>query len=128
MRSQSFKYLRNSQEYEEVEQQENLRRNYYDHCIIHNKILREHCIVMRENFVDKNYEWFKLKLPELVKEYDGRYVIIKDCHVIGAFATFDDAFVSADKNEIAGTYIIQLCSQDEAKTARTYHTLRVDFE
>ena len=82
---------------------------------------------MSDSLIDENYSWFKSQLPELVKDYEGQYVVIKDCKVIASYPTFDEAFIETNKNEAAGTYIIQLCSQNEEKTARTYHTLRVSF-
>lgn len=82
---------------------------------------------MLENLVDKNYDWFKLNLHNLVKKYEGQYIVIKDCKVIASYSNFDEAFVNTNEQEEAGTYIIQLCSEDENKTGRTYHTLRVNF-
>ena len=82
---------------------------------------------MSENLLDKNYDWFSSNLHELVKIYDGQYLVIKDCKIIGVYPTFDNAFIETNKNETPGTYIIQLCSLDEEKIARTYHTLRVNF-
>lgn len=82
---------------------------------------------MTENLVDKNYAWFESNLSKLMNEYNGKYVVVKDCQVIASYSTFEEAFTCTSANEVAGTYIIQLCSQDENKTARTYHTLRVDF-
>ena len=82
---------------------------------------------MSDSIIDKNYEWFQSNLSELVQNYEGQYIVVKDCRVIGTYPTFDEAFTETNKNEAAGTYIIQLCSQDENKIARTYHTLRVSF-
>ena len=83
---------------------------------------------MSENLIDKNYDWFSSNISGLMKDYEGKYLAIKDCQVIGSYASFDEAFVETNKTEMPGTYIIQLCSSDENKTARTYHTLRVSFE
>ena len=80
------------------------------------------------NLIDKNYEWFKNNLPELVKTYDGQYVVIKDESVIAAYPSFDEALVNTVKIETPGTFIIQLCSLDKEKTTQMVYTPGVIFE
>ena len=65
------------------------------------------------SIVDENYEWFKDNLSELVKKYNGLYIIIKDKQVKEACATFDEAWEQASQTEKAGEYLIQLCALDE---------------
>ena len=79
------------------------------------------------NLIDKNYEWFKNNLPELVKTYDGQYVVVKDERVVAAYSSFDNAFKATIKKEVPGTFIIQLCSLDKEKTIQTFYTPRVNF-
>jgi hypothetical protein len=65
---------------------------------------------------EENYRWFKDGLTELVKEYDGKHVVIKDRRVTGAYDSFSEAFEDTKFKEKGGEYIIQLCSTDESKT------------
>ncbi len=76
---------------------------------------------------DKNYEWFKENLHELVKSYDNQYVVIKNENILGVYPSFDDAFNETVKNERPGSFLIQLCSLDETKTGQTFFTHRVSF-
>ena len=80
------------------------------------------------NLADKSYEWFKNNLPELVKTYDGQYVVVKDESVIAAYPSFDEALVNTVKTETPGTFIIQLCSLDKEKTTPMFYTSRVNLE
>ena len=74
-----------------------------------------------------NYEWFREHLAELAKQYDGKYIVLKECRVIGSYDTFDEAWTETLKREKAGTFIIQLCTEDETQTAQTYFTNMVSF-
>lgn len=80
-----------------------------------------------DDSVERNYRWFKDKLSELVKEYDDKYIVIKDQRVIGAYDTFSEAFEDNKFKETAGEYIIQLCSMDESKTVAKFYSPRVSF-
>ena len=77
--------------------------------------------------VDDNYTWFKDNLPELVKKYDDKYIVIKNKSVLSVYSSFDDAFTKTSEMEKSGTYIIQLCSLDNKKTSQTFFTHRVSF-
>ncbi len=76
---------------------------------------------------DENFDWFQENLPELVKKYDDRYVVIKNKSVIADYNSLDNAFVNTIKTEEPGTFIIQLCSLDPAKTTIVLSNM-VSFE
>ena len=76
--------------------------------------------------VDRNYDWFKEKMPTLVDKYDNKYVVIKNEAVIASYSSFDEAFDETLKTEEPGTFIIQLCSLDESKTTLKFYS-RVRF-
>ena len=82
---------------------------------------------MDTSLADKNYEWFTSHLHELAKEHEGEYLVIKDCNVIGRYKTLDKAWTDTIKQERPGTFIIQLCTEDETQTMQTYFTNRVVF-
>ena len=70
----------------------------------------------------ENYTWFKENLSELVKQYADLYIAIKDKSVVGAFKSMRDATAAMSEREQPGTYIIQLCTQDEKKTTQVFHS------
>jgi hypothetical protein len=69
-----------------------------------------------DDCAEKNYAWFKENLPELVKSYEDKYVVIKDEKLLAAYDAFNEAFDETIKTEKPGMFIIQLCSMDEEKT------------
>ena len=56
-----------------------------------------------------NYTYFKNNLPELIKRYEGKYIVLKDCRVIGSYDALDEAYKETIKKEALGTFIIQQC-------------------
>jgi hypothetical protein len=76
--------------------------------------------------LNKEFEYYLDNQDELVKLYNGKYLIIKDKSVVGSFEKEEDALYSAlDKYE-QGTYIIQKCSPGEWDYAQMFHS-RVSF-
>ena len=75
----------------------------------------------------ENYDWFQENLPELEKQYDDKYVVIKEKEIIGAYLSYHDALDGVRGKEKPGTYIIQLCSSDEKKVRNVFYSQRVRF-
>lgn len=65
---------------------------------------------------DINYEFFKKNHSELIKNFLGKYVVIKECKVIASYKTFDEAYNQTIKTEKIGTFLIQYCSKEEENT------------
>lgn len=72
------------------------------------------------------FQYYLDHQPELVKEYDGKYLVIKDNAVAGAYDTRESAYVEAERKYGLGEFIIQLCTPGEG--AYTQHfTSRAKF-
>ncbi len=67
-----------------------------------------------KEMVDKNYEFFKNNFDELYKTYADKFIVIKNCEVIGSYDTFDIAYKSTIVSEEIGTFIIQHCSKSDS--------------
>lgn len=76
-----------------------------------------------EKNMEKNYNYYLKNQDELKKQYENKYIIIKDEKVYGAYDNMQEAIQNAKKLE-AGTYIIQECKAK--KDIQTFHT-RVRF-
>ena len=50
----------------------------------------------RQEAVDKNYEAFKKKLPNLLNTHAGKYALMRNKEVIEIYDTFHDAVVTGD--------------------------------
>lgn len=68
----------------------------------------------------ENYEWFSSELPNLVKDHENQYVVIKNKSVLAFYQSFDDALFMTLKTEEPGSFIIQLVSQDKSKTVQSF--------
>ncbi|MDR1509744.1 MAG: hypothetical protein LBS53_08900 [Synergistaceae bacterium] len=65
---------------------------------------------------EKNYEWFKKNLPELMKNHHGKYLIIHEERDKGAYETFESALNDALKIAVPGEFLIQRCVGEEEST------------
>jgi len=77
--------------------------------------------------MDNNYIFFEENLNNLVKEYDGKFVVIKDQCVIGAYDSFDKAYMETTETEELGCFIIQQCTPDALKPSANFAWNNVAF-
>lgn len=76
--------------------------------------------------LEKEFNYYVEHQDELVKKYNGKFIVIKDCHVIGAFDSELEAIKkTTDKYEL-GTFLVQKCEPGEQSYTQTYHS-RVAF-
>jgi len=63
---------------------------------------------------DKNYAYFREHLDELIEQFRGKHVVIKDESIFGVYDDFKEAYDETTKTEELGTFIIQQCvTEDE---------------
>lgn len=72
-----------------------------------------------------DYEYFKAHLDELMRQYPGKFVVIKDCAVTAVYDTFEDAYNETIKTEAFGKFIIQQCADEDS--AAHFHSGNVKF-
>ena len=74
----------------------------------------------------KEFNYYVEHQDELVKKYDGKFIVIKDSEVIGAYDSELEAIEkTAEKYEL-GTFLVQKCELGEQSYTQTYHS-RVAF-
>lgn len=61
-----------------------------------------------------DYEWFLEHFSELFNKFGNRYVAIKNKTVLGAYSTYAEGVNTTLKTEQIGTFIVQLCGNDES--------------
>jgi hypothetical protein len=74
----------------------------------------------------KNFTWYLEHQEELVKQYDGKVLVLVDCRVVGAFDTNEEALHSGIDKFGLGNFIIQRCSAGEKDTTMHFNS-RVSF-
>ena len=74
----------------------------------------------------KEFEYYLEHQDDMVKQYNGQFVVIKDCAVIGAFDSEIEAIRETTKKYELGTFLVQKCEPGSASYTQTYHS-RVVF-
>jgi hypothetical protein len=62
---------------------------------------------------EKNYEWFKNNLPILMESHEGKFLIIHNESLCGAYPSFSDALGEALKIAKPGEFLIQRCVDEK---------------
>ena len=76
--------------------------------------------------LEKEFKYYLEHQDELVKKYNERFIVIKDCAVIGVFDSELEAVEkTAEKYEL-GTFLVQKCEPGIESYTQTYHS-RVSF-
>jgi len=76
--------------------------------------------------LDKEFKYYLDNQEKLVKEYDGKFIVIKNETVIGAYNTESDAYFETNKDHELGTFLIQFCERGEGSYTKVFHS-RVSF-
>ncbi len=74
----------------------------------------------------KEYEFYLKNYDELIKQYAGKFLTIKDEKIIGIYNSDEEAYTQTIKNHELGTFLIQFCSVEDKKNIQTFHS-RVIF-
>jgi hypothetical protein len=76
--------------------------------------------------LEKEYQFYKDNLPQLLKEYAGKYIVIKDQKVVGVYDSDQLAYEESVKKYELGTFLIKLCMPEKDEIIQTFHS-RVVF-
>ncbi|MBQ2112784.1 MAG: hypothetical protein II194_06135 [Bacteroidales bacterium] len=77
--------------------------------------------------IDTLFKYYLEHQEELVKEYDGKYLIITSDGVVGAYETLNEGYEMALKTYGKGNFMLQLCSEGEKDYSQRFFTSRVVF-
>ncbi len=59
---------------------------------------------------------------ELTKVYNGKFIVIKDCQVIGVYDSEFQAITVTSKKYELGTFLVQKCEPGTNSYMQTYHS------
>ena len=76
--------------------------------------------------LDREYQYYLNNKEELLKDYNGKYIVISEDKVIGVYESEDIAYFETIKEHKLGTFLIKLCEPDDMSQIHTYHS-RVVF-
>ena len=63
--------------------------------------------------LEEELQYFIDNQDELVKQYNGKYLILKGKNVLGAYPSLMEAYTFARKNYTPGTVMLQRCIPGE---------------
>jgi hypothetical protein len=72
--------------------------------------------------LQKEFDFYKAHQSELVKEHDGKYLVIKDQAVIGVYGTREEAIQETVKEHALGTFLVQYVQSGESNYTQTFHS------
>ena len=76
--------------------------------------------------LEKEFNFFIAKQDELLKQYKGKFIVIKNCKVIGSYDDILNAIEKTSKHEQMGTFLVQKCEPGVESYTQMYHS-RVSF-
>ena len=72
--------------------------------------------------MDKDFRYYLSHQNELVQKYNGKYLVLANTNVVGAYDDYADALYTSLEKYKPGTFMIQLCTPgDAAYTVRYYN-------
>jgi hypothetical protein len=75
-----------------------------------------------DSSLEKEFKYYLENQAELVKKYNGKYIVIKDSEVIGVFDSEIEAVEKTSVNHKLGTFLIQKCETGKESYTQTYHS------
>ena len=72
--------------------------------------------------LEKEFNYYLKHQPELVNEYNGKFIVIKDNEVLGAFRSEIEAINKTLEKHELGTFLVQKCEPGSASYTQTYHS------
>lgn len=76
--------------------------------------------------LEQEFKYYLSHQDELVKKYNGKYVVVVGEQVVGAYDSTVQAYTEASKKYEAGKFLIQRCSPGTQDYTQTYYS-RVSF-
>ena len=77
--------------------------------------------------LQQEFDYYLAHKDELLAKYNGRFVVIKDCKPLGAYATELEAVTETQKQGHAlGSFLVQKVEPGDAAYTQTFHS-RVSF-
>lgn len=74
------------------------------------------------NNLEKEFKYYLANEDELLRQYKGKYIVIKDTKVIGAFDSEMEAIRETSEKHELGTFLVQKCEIGDKSYTQTYHS------
>ncbi len=75
--------------------------------------------------LEQEFQFYLDNQDELVKEYDGKFIVIKDGKVLRAYDDELTAVTETEKSHELGTFLVQKVSEGESEYTQTFQSRAV---
>ena len=72
--------------------------------------------------LEKEFQYYLNNQASLVKQYAGKFLVIKDEKIIGVYNSHAEAYNSTIQTEKLGTFLIQHCNPGTESHSQTFHS------
>lgn len=76
--------------------------------------------------LEADFQYYIDHQEDLVKKYNGKFIVIKNREVIGSYNSESEAILNTSKEHEIGTFLVQKCEPGRESYTQTYHS-RVAF-
>jgi hypothetical protein len=73
------------------------------------------------------FDYYLANQDEMVRQYNGRFVVIKNRQVIGAYDELPTAVAETQKTHALGTFLVQKVEPGTHAYTQTFHSHRIAF-
>lgn len=79
-----------------------------------------------ESPLKREFDYYLANQPDFVKKYNGKFVVLKNCRVIGSYDDEATAVAETARTEALGTFLVQKVEPGTSAYTQTFHS-RVAF-
>jgi len=72
--------------------------------------------------LENEFKYYLEHQSELVEKYNGKFIVLKNEIVIGAYNSNREAYLETVKTEELGTFLIQHCTPGSESYSQTFHS------
>ena len=85
-------------------------------------LVGQYCLPLQPIMLEKEFQYYLQNQDELVKQYLGKFLVIKDQQVAGVYDTKQKAYDDATEKFDLGTFLIQHCLPGAISHTQTFHS------
>ena len=72
--------------------------------------------------LQKEFDYYLQNQDGLVSQYKGKFIVIKNCQIIGSYNSEIEAITETTKQHELGTFLVQKCETGTDSFSYMYHS------
>ena len=74
------------------------------------------------SILKREFEFFLEHQDEFVRQYEGKFIVIKKQAILGVYDSELEAVEETAKTEKMGTFLVQKCERGDSSFSQTFHS------